>query len=158
MRFIQSSVIGSSYCSAHAGQEIFSCFFFVFPEHCPTMGPSQSFSCCLIGSSDLFCLVTFHKWIFKWGAPDYLWSASWPPPTDGCFYFWQGKDIIDGQMFAPSVFSTLPCSGKIFLRLFEDVLPSVAFFSIDTDICNSLQVLSGGHSFIFPWCRLMPFD
>jgi hypothetical protein len=43
----------------------------------------------------------------------------------------RGK-MFDGETLALSACYTLPSDGEIFLRLFEDVLPSAAFFSIDT--------------------------
>ena len=71
--------------------------------------------------------------------------------------FGRGK-IFDREILAPSAHSTLPPGGEIFLRLLEEVLPPAACFSIDTDICNSLPVSSGGSSLKFPWGRLRTSD
>jgi hypothetical protein len=74
------------------------------------------------------------------------------------FAFGRGK-IFDGEILVPSAFSTLPSGGKIFWGLLlEDVLPSAAFFSTDTGVCNSLPVSPGGSSYKFPWGRLMTSD
>jgi len=70
------------------------------------------------------------------------------------FVFGRGK-IFDRKILASSAFCTLTLGGEIFWRLFEDVLPNAAFFSIDTGICNSLPVSPGGSSYKFPWRRLM---
>jgi hypothetical protein len=42
------------------------------------------------------------------------------------------RKMFDGETLALSACCTLPSGGEIFLRLYEDVLPSAAFFSIDT--------------------------
>jgi len=65
--------------------------------------------------------------------------------------------MFDGEIFAPSGPSVIS-GGDLFLRLFADVSLSAAFFSMDTDIYNSLPVSSVGFSFQFPWGRLPTSD
>jgi hypothetical protein len=66
--------------------------------------------------------------------------------------------MFDGEILAPSACFKPPSGGEIFLKLFEDVLPSAGFFLIVVGISNSLTVSDGRSSFKLPWVRLMISD
>jgi len=58
----------------------------------------------------------------------------------------------------PTLWATPGLWRDHFTFLFEYVLPSAAFFTIDTGICNSLLVSPGGSSFKFLWGRIITSD
>jgi hypothetical protein len=105
-------------------RNLFSFFFFFFPKHDghPTLGPSQSFSFGLVGSFDLPFLVTFKSEFLNGEHVIISDRLAHLTLLMAPFAFGRGK-IFDGEILAPSAFSTLPSGGEIFWRIFKDVCP-----------------------------------
>jgi hypothetical protein len=66
--------------------------------------------------------------------------------------------MLDGEVLAPSAPSSLTSGDDLFSRLIAGVSLSPAFYSMGTEIYNSLPVQSVGLSFQFPWRRLPTSD
>ena len=156
---MQSCLIGSSCFSSNPGQKNILLFrlFLSWARWLSNSRPILEILFWPVGSSALILLVMFKSEFLNGESVIICDRLTDLPLLMADFYFGRGK-MFDGEILAFSAFAILPSGGEMFLRVFEYVLPSAAFFSIDTGICNSLLVSPGGPFFKFLWGRLITSD